>query len=109
MTKRAKSSGEAEDVLVDLGASRSYPIVFSSIKDLAKSLSDRGFKVGKCVLVSNDVVGKTKHKDHAMDSLKAGGWDVSYVEFPDGEFNKTSKSVTDMTGQTDMVCVCVCV
>ena len=86
--KRAKTSS---DVIVDLGESRSYPIVFAPIKELSAALADNGFKAGKCILVSNDLVGKTVHKDMAMESLESGGWNVTYVEFPDGEVNKTSK------------------
>ena len=87
--KRVKLS---EDVRVELGDSRSYNIVFSPISSLAAALEDAGFSSkGKCVLVSNSVVGKTKHKQIAFDSLKSAGWNVSYIEFPDGEDNKTRK------------------
>jgi len=89
MMKRVKLS---EDVRVELGEARSYPIVFSPISSLGAALEDFNFSKGsKCVLVSNDVVGKTRHKQIAMDSLKNAGWNVSYVEFPDGEMNKNSK------------------
>jgi len=87
--KRVKLS---EDVRVELGDARSYPIVFSPVASLAAALEDFGFSSkGKCVLVSNDLVGKTKHKQVALESLKNAGWNVSYVEFPDGEDNKTRK------------------
>jgi len=85
--KRVKLS---EDVRVNLGDSRSYNIVFSPISSLAAALEEAGFPAnGKCVLVSNNVVGTTKHKQVAFDSLKNAGWNVSYIEFPDGELNKT--------------------
>jgi len=87
--KRIKLS---EDVRVELGDSRSYPIAFSPISSLADALEDYGFAKGKCVLISNDVVGKTKHRQLAFDSLKNAGWVVSYVEFPDGEYQKTPET-----------------
>ena len=85
---------------MELGDSRSYPIVFSPIASLGDALEDFHFaKTSKCVLVSNDVVGKTKHKQVAIDALKNAGWNVSYVEFPDGELKKTRTS--DIIGRDE--------
>lgn len=99
--KRVKLS---EDVRVELGDTRSYNIVFSPISSLAAALEEAGFPPkGKCVLVSNSVVGQTRHKQVAFDSLKSAGWNVSYVEFPDGELKKTrvflARSCTPVTNK----------
>ena len=94
MIKRVKTSN---DVRVELGDSRSYSIVFSPISSLAAALEDFSLPKGKCVLISNDVVGKTKHKQIAIDSLSQAGWNVTYIEIPDGESNKTRKQFDQKT------------
>jgi len=79
---------------VNLGDSRSYNIVFSPISSLAAALEEAGFpSTGKCIIVSNDYVGKkTNHAQVALESVKAAGWNAAYVEFPDGETEKTRTS-----------------
>lgn len=79
----------SECVTVELG-DRSYPIVFDALSRLGSSLlSARGGSPGKCVLVTNDVVGPL-HGAAARESLAAAGWAPEYVELPDGESQKTA-------------------
>lgn len=88
-----------EDVRVELGDERTYPVVFSSIASIGQCLEEIGLKRGNCVLVSNSVVGQTVHKTTALDALKAAGWTVTYVEFIDGELHKTPETYLDVVSK----------
>lgn len=98
-SSNSKRTKYCEDVRVELGDERSYPVVFSSISSIAQCLEEIGLKPGNCVLVSNSVVGKTQHKDTALQALKQGGWEVSYVEFIDGELHKTPDTYLDVVNK----------
>jgi len=74
---------------VDLG-DRSYPIVFQGLEKLGEALK-RYHNVGKCVLVSNDVVGPL-YAGKVLGSLEAAGWSPEYIELPDGENKKTPET-----------------
>jgi len=75
------------DVTVELG-DRSYPISFRPLDSLGETIA-KHYKVGKCVLVTNDVVGPL-YGEKAMSALRKAGWNPSYAEIPDGEDRKSS-------------------
>jgi 3-dehydroquinate synthase len=85
-------------VLIKLDGNRSYPIVFSSISNLGQVLLSNNVASTnkKAVLVSNSLVGKLKHTSEALNSLKNSGWDVKYIEIPDGEVFKTPETYTKL-------------
>jgi len=81
----AADSPALESVTVALGDGRSYPIVFAPVGELARALEAAGVRGTKrAALVSNTVVGALKHRADAERSLRDAGWDVTYVEIPDG-------------------------
>ena len=84
--KKARLAADAP-VAVTLDGERSYNIEFKPIAALGSTLAGLR-KPGKCVVVSNTVVGPL-HAKAVLDALRAGGWDPAYVEIPDGEENKT--------------------
>ncbi|GBG31899.1 Pentafunctional AROM polypeptide [Hondaea fermentalgiana] len=74
-------------VQVDLG-DRSYPIEFRPIKEIGATLAGL-HKPGKCVVVTNDVVGPL-YGQIVQDSLRSAGWAPEYIELEDGEAKKTT-------------------
>jgi len=71
-------------------ATRSYPIVFEPLSALGDQLAKLR-KVGRCVVVSNDIVGPL-YAEKVLASLERAGWKPEYVELRDGEENKTAET-----------------
>mmetsp|Transcript_10084 Transcript_10084/g.13215 ORF Transcript_10084/g.13215 Transcript_10084/m.13215 type:complete len:394 (+) Transcript_10084:136-1317(+) len=95
--KKQKLAAEAEEpVLVDLG-DRSYPIVFQPLAHIGEELK-KVKSPGKCVLVSNTVVGPL-HSKTALESLKLAGWSPEYYEIPDGEKNKNAETYLNLVNK----------
>lgn len=95
-----------DSVVVRLPHGRTCPIVFAEVSKLGEALAANGLaSTGKrrAALVSNSLVGKLKHRAEAEEALRAGGWDVVYVEIPDGEAFKTAETyvqlVDDLLGK----------
>lgn len=71
-------------LVVDLGA-RSYPIVIGELEGLGEQLAHT--RVGRVVVVTNDVVGPL-YGQAARGSLERAGFQVDVVVVPDGESHK---------------------
>jgi len=78
-----------QELRVELGE-RSYPISFKPLGSLGAELA-RLRSPGRCVVVSNTVVGPL-YKDKVLQALSDTGWNPSYVEILDGEANKTPQT-----------------
>jgi 3-dehydroquinate synthetase len=99
--KRNKVENDTS-VRVQLGPERSYSVVFSNLSSLPNQILELPVlngKVGSCVLVSNSVVGQTKHKETVMKSLLNAGWKCEYLEIPDGEALKTTETYINLCNQ----------
>lgn len=93
-----KKEDSSKPVKVALG-DRSYLIEFQALKSLGEVLKTTfNSKAGRCVLISNTIVGPL-YSTAACASLKEAGWQVDYLEIPDGETNKTTSTYLTLVEQ----------
>lgn len=78
--------------------SGSYPIYLGegALAQTGPNLAELGYK-GRCVLITNEVVGR-HHAKPVLESLRTAGFEPVCLTIPDGEQHKTLATVADLYG-----------
>jgi 3-dehydroquinate synthase len=76
-------------VRVQLGAERSYPIDFRPLRELPETLSRAKLRVGRCLLVTDENVGR-HYASPVRATLEQAGWAPHVITVPPGEATKSA-------------------